>query len=112
MSEYGPAFFIKRKDKQEMDEREQKYLLKLVVEIAKKSKLKDDEGKKVSPSFYSYHERSLAILMYTAYTWRHMPESIYNDQIQWVKRDCSVIRKEIDKKNPNTYTYDCSGVEN
>lgn len=115
MSEYGPAFFIKRIDEQEIDKKEQDMLLKHVIEISKRLKIKDDEDNIILPKFYDYdgyEKKSIAFLMFSSIAWGMMPEEVQLDESAAHAEQTLKIGNEIDKKIPNTYSYKCYFVEN
>ncbi len=114
MSQYGPAFFIKRKDGEEISEKEQKELLELVNKVVKDLEIKDDDGDIVSPEFYDYgdyEEKSASFLIYSSAIFAMMPEEVQNETEESDAKKILKIGEEIDKVIPDTYSYDCYYVE-
>ncbi len=114
MSAYGPAFFIKRKDKKEIKKSEQEGLLKLVSKIAADLKIKDDEDNIVKPEFYDYdgyENKAISFVMFASYTYAMMPEHIQDDESEVDGETMLKIGEEINKLKPNTYEYQSYYVE-
>lgn len=114
MSEYGPAFFIKRKDANEINEQQQEALLAHVKEIANKLELTDIEDNAVSPEFYdydNYEQKAVSYLIYAHHVLGMMPEEVRDEQEEADKVDALKIGVELDKLFPDTYEYDCYHVE-
>ena len=117
MSEYGPALFIVRKDKQEIPPAEQKTLIALVKAAAKTLKIQDDselQDKPVKPRFYNYgtyEKGGVGVLLFASYVYSEMPEEVREVENNFWQKEGKKIGKEIEKAHPKVYTFKCYYVE-
>jgi hypothetical protein len=117
MSAYGPALFISRKDKKELDPKEQEKLVSLVKAAAKKLKLKDDEDNAIKPSFYNYgdyEKGGVGVLLYSSYIYSMMPKEVQEDEDNAWKSIGVKLGKEIEKAHAasaGVYKFVCYFVE-
>jgi len=116
MSEFGPAYFIKRKDGKEIGKKEQKTLLEALTEISQELDLKAsfDEEIPMKPFFYdydSYEEKSVSFVMYCLSIFKQMPTEVMEDYQEEDEKVLKKVDKEMDKKFPDTYTYQSYYVE-
>ncbi len=114
MSDYGPAFFIKRKDKKEITEKEQKELLDLTIQIVKELKIKDNDKNIAEPEFYdygNYEEKGIGIVIFYDFSYGQMPAYIKKDTEAVDQYRMKKIGTKINKIHPKTYEYKCYYVE-
>jgi hypothetical protein len=115
VSAFGPALFVRRLDKKELDDEEQERILELVCRAAEALRVKDDEDEPVEPNRYDCSEMesgALGVLLYSSYVYRQMPDEIRADQDEnWAELG-QTIGREIERAVPNTYSFDCYAVEN
>lgn len=114
MSTYGPAFFIKRKDKKHIEETKQKELLKHITDIAQKLQIKNDEGKSVHPQLYDYdgyEEKSVSFLIHSSILFIMMPEEVQEETEKEDEKEILKIGAALDKLFPSLYEYRCYYVE-
>jgi hypothetical protein len=114
MSEYGPAFFIKRKNGQALSTEEQKVLLEQVASIAEALALKDPDGDSVEPEFYdydNYEPKAVAFLLFYDSSWEHLPPDIQQDTEAETAEELRPIGQRLDAVFPGTYAYQCYYVE-
>lgn len=114
MSTYGPAFFIKRKNNQEISQDEQKKLLAHVIKFSEKLNIEDDKGDAVQPDFYDYdgyEDKSVGYLIYASMIWNMMPDEVQQEQEEGDEKKILKIGKKLDELFPDTYEYKCYYVE-
>lgn len=114
MSEFGPAFFIKRKDGNEISKEEQEELLKVATKIAQELKIEDNDGNLATPEFYdydNYEDKSVSFVMFYDSFWREMPEEIQRDTEEVDSRNILKVGGKIDELFPDTYEYQSYYVE-
>ena len=114
MSEYGPAFFISRKDKKEITKKEQEELLNLTIKIVKELKIKDNDKTIAVPQFYdygNYEEKAIGIVVFYDFSYGQMPEHIQKDTEAVDQNRIKKIGTKINKIHPKAYNYKCYYVE-
>lgn len=114
MSNYGPAFFITRRDNKVMEKKEQAQLFQLVSTSCRKNNIFDDHGNPVFPSLYDYNgveRNAIGFLIYSSTTYSLMPDEVKDDQLAADREEIKKIEVEIEKAFPEVYSYKCYYVE-